>query len=115
MKKDIKQGSEEFECFGEIFSLYKEIGGVEDSDDYWKMVIDKINAFTEKHDNPLGRELALAIMSVLNGETDEQRYGRLITIVAFKAISNKEVAKDFTKMAVKVANKWVVQEEKGAK
>lgn len=112
MKKDIKQGSEEFEIFGEIFTLYKEIGITEDNEDYWKDVINRINAFTEKHDNPLGRELALAIMSVLNGESDEQRYGRLITIVAFEAIKNKEVARDFTEMAIKVANKWILERDK---
>lgn len=111
MKKEIKVGSEEFECFGEAFTLYKEIGGVEDNDEYWKDVIDRINAFTEKHNNPLGRELALAIMSVLNGETDEQRYCRLTTIVGMKAMSDKNVAHDFTRTAVKVANHWIKQEE----
>lgn len=111
MNKEIRQGSEEFECFGEVFTLYKEIGGVEDNDEYWKDVIDRINAFAEKHNNPLVRELALAIMSVLNGETDEQRYGRLTTIVGIKAMNDKRVAHDFTRMAVKVANHWIKQEE----
>ena len=111
MKIEIKQGSEEFECFGEVFTLYKEIGGVEDNDEYWKNVIYRINDFTEKHNNPLGRELALAIMSVINGETDEQRYSRLTTIVGIKAMNDKRVAQDFTKMAVKVANHWIEQEE----
>lgn len=112
MKKEIKQGTEEFDCFGEVFTLYKEIGGVEDNDEYWKDVVNRINAFTEKHNNPLGRELALAIMSVVNGETDEQRYARLITIVGLKAFADKAIAHDLTRTAVKVANHWIKQEEK---
>ena len=111
MKKDVKQGSEEFECFGEIFSLYKEIGTVENTDEYWKEVIDKIRAYMEKHSNPLGRELGLAIMSVLNGEKDDQRYARLITVVGFKAFADKDVARDLCEMAVKVANKWIEKKE----
>ena len=111
MNREIKQGSEEFECFGEIFSLYKEIGIVEDNDDYWKMAIEKINAFTEKHDNPLGRELALAIMSVLIGETDDQRYSRLIAIVSIKAYRDKKIARALAESAVKVANKWITEEK----
>lgn len=112
MNKEVRQGSEEFECFGEAFTLYKEIGGVEDNDEYWKDVIDRINAFAEKHNNPLGRELALAIMSVLNGETDEQRYARLVTIVGFKAFADKRVARDLCETAVKVANKWITKGDK---
>ena len=107
MKKEIKQGSEEFECFGEIFSIYKELAQVEDTEEYWKDVIDKIRAYMEKHSNPLGRELGLAIMSVLNGESDEQRYARLITIVGAKAFENKEVARDLTDMALKATKKWM--------
>lgn len=107
MKKDVKQGSEEFECFGEIFSTFKEIGTVENTDEYWKEVIDKIRAYMEKHSNPLGRELGLAIMSVLNGESDDQRYARLITIVGAKAFENKEVARDLTDMALKATKKWM--------
>ena len=107
MKKEIKQGSEEFECFGEIFSIYKELAQVEDTEEYWKEVIDKIRAYMEKHSNPLGRELGLAIMSVLNGESDDQRYARLITIVGAKAFENKEVARDLTDMALKATKKWM--------
>lgn len=113
MKKDIRQGTEEFEVFGEIFSLYKEIGTPEDNDDYWKDVIDRINSFVEKHDNSLGRELALAIMSVLNGETTEQRYSRLIALVTIKAYEDKAIAKEFAREAVKVANKWIREDEHG--
>ena len=107
MKKEIKQGSEEFECFGEIFSIYKELATVEDTEEYWKEAIDKIRAYMEKHSNPLGRELGLAIMSVLNGESDDQRYARLITLVGIKAFENKEVARDLTDMALKVTKKWM--------
>ncbi len=107
MQKEIKQGSEEFECFGEIFSLYKEIGQVEDTEEYWKVAIDKIRTYMEKHQNPLGRELGLAIMSVLNEEKDDQRYARLITLVGFKAFADKDVARDLTDMALKVSKKWM--------
>ena len=110
-KKEIKAGTEEFECFGDAFSLYKEIGGVEDNDEYWKNVIDWINDFVEKHKSPLGRELALAIMSVLNGETDEQRYARLIAIVKIRAYEDRAVAKEFGVEAVKVVNKWIEKEK----
>ena len=111
MQKEVKQGSEEFACFGEAFTLFKEIGTVEDTEEYWKEAIDKIRAFMEKHQNPLGRELGLAIMSVLNGEKDDQRYARMITVVAFKAFENKDVARDLCEMAVKVANKWIEKKE----
>ena len=106
MKKDIKSGSEEFNTFGDLFSLYKEVGTVEDSVEYWQDVMDKIDAYIRKHDTPLGRELALAILAVLNEETTEQRYSRMITMIALKANEDQNVAKDFIKEAVIVAKKW---------
>ena len=106
MKKDIKSGSEEFNTFGDIFSLYKEIGGVEETEEYDHIVITKINEFILKHDTPLGRELALALLSVLNGENEEQRYSRMITMIAMKAYDDPTVAMDFIREAVIIAKKW---------
>ena len=110
MKKELKQGSTEFECFGDIFTLYKSVGTVEDSVEYWQDVMDKIDAYIRKHDTPLGRELALAIMAVLNEETTEQRYDRLITQIALKAYDDQKVAKDFISQAILVAKKWKWEE-----
>ena len=110
MKKDIKSGSEEFNAFGDIFSLYKETATVEDSVEYWQDVMDKIDAYIRKHDTPLGRELALAIMAVLNEETTEQRYSRLITQIALKAYDDQVVARDFIREAILVAKKWKGEE-----
>lgn len=111
MKKELKSGTEEFDAFGDIFSLYKEIGGVEETDDYWKEATEKINAYMKKHNTNLGRELGLAIMATLTEESKEQRYSRLITFLSYEAMDDKRVAHDLTTAAVKVAGKWLKEGE----
>ena len=107
MKHEMKQGSEDFECFGDVFTLYRELGEPEDNKEYWDDVLRRIDEFTTKHRTPLGRELALAVMSVLNGETDEQRYARLITLVSLKAMENESVAQTMIENTIRIAKKWM--------
>lgn len=107
MKHEMKQGTEDFECFGDVFTLYRDIGTTEDDPKYWEEVVMRIDEFTSKHRTPLGRELALAVMSVLNGETDEQRYARLIALVSIKAMENETVAQTMIENTIKIAKKWM--------
>ncbi len=107
MNKELKSGTEEFETFGDIFSLYKEIGGVEQSEEYWDDAVSKINVFMNKHNTILGRELGLAIMATLTEESKEQRYSRLLTFLGIEALADKEFAYRFCEHALKAAGKWV--------
>ena len=107
MKHDMKSGDEDFECFGDVYTMYRDIGTTEDNPEYWDEVLRRIDEFTTKHRTPLGRELALAVMSVLNGETDEQRYARLITLVSMKAMENETVAQTMIENTIKIAKKWM--------
>ena len=106
MQKEIKQGSEDFTCFGDAFALYKSVGTVEDTEAYWKDVDARVKVYMDKHNNPLGRELALGIMSVLVGEKDDQRYYRLLSIIEYHALTDKAVARDLVHVAAHVATKW---------
>jgi len=112
MTKELKAGSEDFEAFGDIYTLYKEIGGVEESDDYWKECIVKIDAFAEKHDTTLGRELALAIMGVITQESKEQRYARLITFLAYEAMKDRKLSHEFARQAILCESKWIKEDDK---
>lgn len=111
MKKELKAGTEEFETFGDIFSLYKEIGVVEDGDDYWKETMSKVEAYMAKHDSILGMELAMAILGTLLDESKEQRYSRMIALLSCEALKDKRVAHDLTTAAVNVAGKWLKEGE----
>ena len=107
MQKEMKAGSEEFEAFGDIFSLYKEIGCVEEGEAYWSDACTKIDEYMKKHNSLLGRELGLAIMATLTEESKEQRYSRLLTFLALAASQDKALAHDFASQALKIAEKWM--------
>ena len=112
MKKEMNPGSEEFEAFGDIYTLYKEIGSVEDNDNYWSDAVDKINEYAKKHDTVLGRELALAIMGVITQESKEQRYSRLITFIGYAAMEDKKISNNLARQAVLCASHWIKEDEK---
>ena len=111
MKKEIKSGSEEFETFGDLFTLYKEIGTVEDGDGYWEEAIRKVDEYKKKHDSVLGMELAMAILGTLLDESKEQRYSRMIAFLSCEGLKDKRVAHDLTTAAVNVAGKWLKEGE----
>ena len=110
MKKELKSGTEEFETFGDVFALYKEIGTVEASEEYWDDAVSKINVFMNKHNTILGRELGLAIMATLTEESKEQRYVRLLTFCAIEALGDKEYAHRFCEQALRAAEKWIKED-----
>jgi hypothetical protein len=112
MNKDIHSGSEEFETFGDLYSLYKEIGGVETTDEYFKECVEKIDAFAEKHKTVLGRELALAIMGVILEESKEQRYARLITFLGYEAIKDRKVSHELARQAILCESRWIKEDDK---
>lgn len=111
MKKDIKSGSAEFETFGDLFTLYKEIGGVEDGDGYWEESVRKVDEYMAKHDSVLGMELAMAILGTLLDESKEQRCSRMIAYLSCEAMNNREVAHDMAEAALKVSEHWMKGEK----
>lgn len=111
MRKEIKSGSAEFETFGDLFSLYKEIGEVEDGDSYWEEAVRKVDDYMKKHDSVLGMELAMAILWTLLDESKGQRCSRMIAFLSFEALKDKTVAHDMAEAALKVSAHWMKGEK----
>jgi hypothetical protein len=62
ISKDIP---EEFNMFGELFNLYKKHYKPEQSDQYWKDVLDDFKALNNKYGTQLSKDLSHAIMDEL--------------------------------------------------
>ena len=103
MKKEVPQGSEEFSAFTDLFTLYKQIGGVEDSDEYWKDAVNRVEKYKNKHDTMLGHKMAHALLEYLFDTPDTQRLCRWVTIIACKAVKDDKLADFFINQAIDLA------------
>lgn len=103
MRKEIKQNSEEFKTFTDLFTLYKQIGEPEPTDEYWKDAMQKVELFTNKHDTRLGHSMAHALLEALLDTPDASKYCRWLTIIACEAVKDEEIAKCFIDQALNLA------------
>ena len=104
MRKEILQNSEEFKTFTDFFELYKAVGGVENTDEYWTGTMQRIERFTNKHDTRLGHSMAHALLEALLDIPETSKYCRWLTIIASEAVKDEEIAKCFINQALSLAN-----------
>lgn len=100
MTKEISH--EEYECFHEVWKLYKEIGTAEENDAYWKDAVRKVEAYRNRFDTRLGHGLSNAILEVLLDIPESQRLKRWISILMIYAMKDKEVRDFFMITAIKL-------------
>jgi hypothetical protein len=106
MRKEVKQGSKDFQSFMDIFELYKELGTVEKTDEYWDEAVDKVNQYMEDHPDPVGLNFGRALMSILIDESGDQWGSRMITYLVSSALHDPELAKRYLSGAETLARKW---------
>lgn len=57
------KGSDEWLLFQDFWKMCQKNWGIEDSDEYWKRVLDDAESFSQKYEHiPLAKEIALAFL-----------------------------------------------------
>lgn len=103
MKVEAPQGSEEFNAFADLFTLYKQIGNAEDTDEYWNDAVSRVEKYKNKHDTALGHKMAHALLEYLFDTPDTQRLCRWVTILACKAVNDEKLADFYITQAIDLA------------
>lgn len=68
IRKKFEKGSEEWQMFMDYWELCQKFWEPEDTDIFWKSVIDEINAFCKKYGTDFSRKLALALVNELEAK-----------------------------------------------
>ncbi len=60
-----KEIPDEFNLFGEIFTMYKKFYHPEDNKDYWSALIENSHEISNKYNTELARDLCLVVIDEL--------------------------------------------------